>query len=100
MIKRHLSILTLMLFLCTTLPKAFASEEVKVSVKGMVCAYCSSGVEKSFNKQKEVQTVKVDLDNKLVELVFKENLTMNDEEITKVITKAGLNVESINRVKN
>lgn len=98
--KKRLSIVSLLILMSTVFSQAFAAEEVKVSVKGMVCAYCSTGVEKSFKKQKEIETVKVDLDKRLVELVFKDNLTMNDEEITKVVTKSGLNVESIQRVNN
>lgn len=99
--KQSMVVMSLILFVSTLiLAPAFAAEQVKVSVKGMVCAYCSTGVEKSFNKQKAVETVKVDLDAHLVHLTFKDQETMSDELITEVVTKSGLNVETIERLKN
>ena len=34
-------------------------------VKGMVCAFCATGIEKTFRKQPEVESVKVDLPRRL-----------------------------------
>ena len=39
---------------------AFAAEsELKVGIKGMVCAFCAQGIEKKFKAQKEVDNVQV-----------------------------------------
>jgi len=37
----------------------------------MVCAFCATGIEKTFRKQPEVATVKVDLQTKLVSITTK-----------------------------
>lgn len=74
------------------------AEEVKVTVKGMVCAYCSTGVEKVFKKQEAVKDIKVNMDEKIVSISFKEGKTMDDKLITSLITDSGFNVASIKRV--
>lgn len=67
--------------------------ETTVKVKGMVCSMCAQGIEKKF-KGAGMEKVQVNLSDKLVHLEGK-NLT--DEEIKKIITEAGYNVDSITR---
>jgi copper chaperone CopZ len=54
------------------------SETIKTTVKGMVCAFCATGIEKTFRKQPEVATVKVDLPTKLVTITTKPAKTLSD----------------------
>ncbi len=93
---KKLLAITLALMIFST--SAFA-EEIKVTVNGMVCAFCSTGIEKTFKKQQEVESVTVDLDKKLVTVHTnnKENLT--DDKIKKLITDAGYTVTDIKRAK-
>ena len=73
------------------------AETIKVSVNGMVCAFCVTGIEKSFNAQPAVDTVKVDLDTKLVTITTKQDQNIDDETVKKVITDAGYSVTGITR---
>lgn len=73
------------------------AETILASVNGMVCAFCATGIEKSFQKQAAVDTVKVDLEKKLVTLNTKPDKTMDDAVIKKVIADAGYSVVKIER---
>lgn len=68
---------------------AFAGEELKVGVKGMVCAFCAQGIEKKFTAQPEVSKVEVSLANKYVKLNFKDGKKLSKEKITEILKDAG-----------
>lgn len=76
-----------------------SAETIKASVNGLVCAFCATGIEKTFHKQAAVDTVKVDLDNKLVTIITKPQQTLDDTTITKLVNDAGYSVTSITRDK-
>lgn len=80
-----------------TFSSAAHAETILASVNGMVCAFCATGIEKSFKKQAAVETVVVDLDKKLVTLKTKPEKTMDDTVIKKVITDAGYAAVKIER---
>jgi len=73
------------------------AETIKASVNGLVCAFCATGIEKTFRTQAAVDTVNVDLDNKLVTITTKPQQTLDDATITKLITDAGYSVTGITR---
>jgi mercuric ion binding protein len=79
----------LMAILILTSNFAFAGEEVKVGVRGMVCAFCAQGIEKKFMAQSEVAKVEVSLENKYVKLVFKDGKRLPNEKITELLKDAG-----------
>ncbi len=64
-------------------------QEIKVGVKGMVCAFCAQGIEKNFKKQQQVSAVEVSLENKYVKLKFKEGQTLPKDKITEILKEAG-----------
>lgn len=65
------------------------SNELRVGVKVMVCAFCAQGIEKKFKAQKEVENVQVSLENKFVLLKFKEGQRLSNEKIVEVLKDAG-----------
>jgi copper chaperone CopZ len=67
--------------------------EIKVGVKGMVCAFCAQGIEKKFNAQNEIANVKVSLENKWVILKFKEGKKLSNEKIAEILKDAGYEAE-------
>ncbi len=69
---------------------------VTAKVNGMVCAFCSNSLEKKFNKRKEVESVDVNLDTKLITVVFKENKSFAKKKIKKMIKTSGFSVVSVN----
>jgi cation transport ATPase len=76
-----------------------AAETIKASVNGMVCAFCATGIEKTFKAQPEVKTVTVDLQKKLVTIDTKEGQTIDDTKLRKLIGNAGYSVVTIAREK-
>ncbi len=71
---------------------ASAGEELKVGVKGMVCAFCAQGIEKKFSAQPEVDKVEVSLANKFVKLKFKDGKTLSKEKIAELLKDSGYEV--------
>lgn len=70
-----------------------AGEEIKIGVKGMVCAFCAQGIEKQFKSQKEVESIEVSLQNKFVKIKFKDGQKISNEKITEILKDAGYETE-------
>ncbi len=83
----------------TLLASAAHAETIKASVNGLVCAFCATGIEKTFKAESAVETVHVDLESKLVTITTKADQKMDDATITKLITDAGYTVTGIKRDK-
>lgn len=77
---------------------AFA-ETITTSVNGMVCAFCATGIEKTFRKQPEVATVKVDLQKKHVVITTKPGQTLSDTKIKEIVTYSGYTMGNVVRQK-
>ena len=75
------------------------AETITTTVNGMVCAFCATGIEKTFRKQPEVATVKVDLPKKQVVILTKPGKTLSDAKIKEVVTYSGYTMGKIQRVK-
>lgn len=73
---------------------SLAGEELKVGVKGMVCAFCAQGIEKKFLSQPEIEKVQVSLENKFVKLIFKEGKKLSNDKIEKLLKDAGYEMVS------
>ncbi len=93
---RKMSVLTLLFMMFSGAAQA---ETIKATVNGLVCAFCATGIEKTFKAQAAVDVVKVDLDNKLVTINTKPQQNMGNDEITKLLTDAGYTVTDIARDK-
>ncbi len=63
--------------------------DVHINVKGMVCAFCSQGLTKTFKKLPEVETVHVSLEEKFVHLKMKKDQSLDSEKILNLIKEAG-----------
>jgi copper chaperone CopZ len=70
----------------------YAQEVAKVSVNGMVCAFCAQGIEKTIGKMPETQAVYVNLDKKLVAVEPKQGQKLNLDKIKAGIIDAGYDV--------
>ena len=75
------------------------AETIHTTVDGMVCAFCATGIEKTFKKQPEVATVHVDLEKKLVTVKTKPGKTLSDAKIKEVVTYSGYTMGDIVREK-
>jgi copper chaperone CopZ len=74
-------------------------ETITTTVNGMVCAFCATGIEKTFRKQPEVATVKVDLPKKRVVITTKPGKTLGDAKIQEIVTYSGYTMGKIDRQK-
>jgi copper chaperone CopZ len=73
------------------------AETITTTVNGMVCAFCATGIEKTFRKQPEVASVKVDLPKKQVVIKTKSGQTLSDARIKQVVTYSGYTMGKIQR---
>jgi len=81
------------------LTRIVPAETIHTTVNGMVCAFCATGIEKTFRKQPEVETVKVDLPSKQVTIKTKPGKTLSDAKIKEVVTYSGYTMGKIVREK-
>ena len=90
--------LLILVILAALSGSAFA-ETITTTVNGMVCAFCATGVEKTFRKQPEVATVRVDLPTKRVTITTKPGKTLSDAKIKEIVTYSGYTIGKIIRQK-
>jgi mercuric ion binding protein len=93
--KTRLIALTVAFGLTTTV---FA-ETIRTTVNGMVCAFCATGIEKTFRKQPDVQSVKVDLPSKQVTIKTKPGKKLSDAKVKEIATYSGYTMGKIVREK-
>ena len=90
-------LLTTALLVSLSMP-AFAAHPggtVYADVNGLVCDFCARALEKVFGKQEAVESINVDLDEKVITVHFNEGQSLDDETITQLITDSGYNVQEI-----
>lgn len=75
------------------------AETIHVGVNGLVCAFCASGIKKALGKEAAVESVEVNMDEKLVTIKTKADQTLSDGIISKIITDAGYTVTNIHHQK-
>lgn len=89
-------VLALSLIVATT--ATWAASSMKVTVNGMVCAFCAQGIEKRLSKMTETKAVFVDLKKKIVVVESKEGLALDEVAITAEIKDAGYDVVKMESV--
>jgi copper chaperone CopZ len=90
----------LVLIIALSLCGVAAADSIQATVKGMVCGFCATGIEKTFKAQPEVKAVDVDLENKLVTIQTKQGQTLDNSKIKKLLGNAGYSVVGIVRKKS
>lgn len=93
---KRILVLTILMM---TLSATTYADTITASVNGLVCAFCATGIEKTFKKQPAVDQVKVDLENKRVTINTKPGQNLDDTTITKLLTDSGYSVTGITRGK-
>ena len=77
---------------------SMAANTVKVTVNGMVCAFCAQGIEKRISKMDATKDVFVDLKKKTVAVEAKDGQTLDAKAISAEIVDAGYDVVKIEPV--
>ena len=93
---RHILLILLAL---TILSGSALGETIRTTVNGMVCAFCATGIEKTFRKQAEVATVHVDLPKNTVTITTKPGRTLTDAKVKEIVTYSGYTMGKIIREK-
>ncbi len=71
---------------------SYAADTVKVTVNGMVCAFCAQGIEKRLTKLPATKAVFVDLKQRVVAVEAKDGQKLDDQIVRAEITDAGYDV--------
>ena len=77
---------------------SIAANSIKVTVNGMVCAFCAQGIEKRISKMGATKDVFVDLKKKTVAVEAKDGQTLDAKAISAEIVDAGYDVVKIEPV--
>jgi copper chaperone CopZ len=77
---------------------SFAASSVKVTVNGMVCAFCAQGIEKKIGSMSATKAVFVDLKKKTVAVEAKDGQTLDNKAIAAEIVDAGYDVVKMETV--
>jgi mercuric ion binding protein len=77
---------------------SMAANSVKVTINGMVCAFCAQGIEKRISKMGATKDVFVDLKKKTVAVEAKDGQLLDAKAISAEIVDAGYDVVKIEPV--
>jgi copper chaperone CopZ len=77
---------------------AQAVETTKLTVNGMVCAFCAQGIEKRLTALPQTQAVYVNLGKKIVAVQAKDGQQLDEAVIKHEITEAGYDVVKVEAV--
>ena len=87
---------------CAVLPAAAAAQaanSIKVTVNGMVCAFCAQGIEKRVGKMDATKAVFVDLKRRTVVVEAREGQQLDGKAITAEIIDSGYDVVKLEPIQ-
>jgi copper chaperone CopZ len=91
-------LITTTALLIAALP-SWAATSMKVTVNGMVCAFCAQGIEKRLSKMSATQAVFVDLKRKTVLVQAKDGQALDGKAISAEIVDSGYDVVKLEAVQ-
>lgn len=77
---------------------AQAATTTKLTVNGMVCAFCAQGIEKKLTAMPQTQAVYVNLGDKIVAVEAKEGQTIDVDQVRAEVKDAGYDVVRVETV--
>ena len=90
---------TLFLLFEKTLSNSLNSN-IYAYVNGLVCEFCARALEKTIGNQDEVESIKVDLREKVVIVKLFDGKRLDESKLISLINDAGYDVEKIRYGKN
>ena len=76
-------------------PEVVEIADISVGLNGLVCDFCSLALNKTFKKRDEVRGTYIDLDTKTLSVALTTGSKLANEQIIKLVKKAGYSVTSI-----
>lgn len=90
----------ILMVLIATLPLfAGAKEKISIQAKGLVCSFCAQGIEKKFKGIQGVESIKVSLKTKKIDLEVADGTKLSDETIKEIIDGSGYELVKVERLK-
>jgi mercuric ion binding protein len=74
-----------------------AAGTIEMTVHGMVCGFCTAGVEKALRKNPAIQDVVISLEHRLVAVATKPGADISDDVLRKTLKDSGYDVKAITR---
>ena len=78
-------------------PEVVEIADISVGLSGLVCDFCSIALNKTFKKRDEVRGTYVDLDTKILSVSLNDGARLANEDIIKLVKKAGYTTTKISR---
>ncbi len=78
-------------------PEVVEIADISVGLSGLVCDFCSIALNKTFKKRDEVRGTYVDLDTKILSIALSDDAALENDEIMKLVKKAGYSTTKITR---
>ena len=78
-------------------PEVVEIADISVGLNGLVCDFCSIALNKTFKKRDEVRGTYVDLDTKILSISLSDGARLANEDILKLVKKAGYTTTKISR---
>ncbi len=72
-----------------------ATQTIKATVNGMVCAFCAQGIDKKMRALPQTKDVYVNLKQRIVAVELKDGQMLSNETVKDLIKDAGYDVTSI-----
>lgn len=95
---KKLLLLTLTtLMISISAPSMAYASTAYVDVNGLVCDFCARALEKVFSKQEAVESIDVNLDTKIITVLFKDGQDLSDAVITTLVQDSGYDVVGVRR---
>ncbi len=79
---------------------AQAATTTKLTVNGMVCAFCAQGIEKKLKAMPATEAVYVNLADKIVAVQVKEGQTLDVDQVRAEVKDAGYDVVKVETVSD
>lgn len=79
----------------TSSTAATATATIKLTVNGMVCAFCAQGIEKRLTALPQTQAVYVNLGKKIVAVQAKPGQALDTNQLRAEISEAGFDVTKV-----
>ncbi len=77
---------------------AQAATTTKLTVNGMVCAFCAQGIEKKLKAMPQTEAVYVNLADKIVAVQVKDGQTLDVDKVRAEVKDAGYDVVKVETV--
>ncbi len=73
----------------------YGPSQVRIVLKGLVCAYCAQGFERTLARHPEIESVRVRLGSHDAVIAFRAGASLSEAQLREAAEEAGLGVASV-----